>query len=147
MDYQALATEIETGPLAAELAATDSIGKVAILNDRRFTMPKSRFITARTLLAELGAEMGASILDKLETAATSISPLKWAMKFLQLDGGLDIGHAQTMTMIDELVTAEVLTAAEGTALKSLGMAPASRAEVIGLGTVTYSDVMIALAQG
>lgn len=144
MDYQALATEITTGPLAAELTGKSDVEMAAILNDQRFTRVASRFVTARTILAELGAVQGATVLDKLEAAAAVSSPVKWMMRFLQTDGGVDIGHPQTSAAIDGLVAGEILTASEGAALQALAVVPASRAEILGLGTVTYSDVSRAL---
>lgn len=111
---------------------------VDLLNARSETMVKTRMITGRAILAECGVH-GPAILDKLEAAAASNSAVKWAVTFLKQDAGIDIGHPATRAMIDQM-TGAVFTAAEAAALKALASQPASRAEVIGLGVVTYKDV-------
>jgi hypothetical protein len=137
MDYVALKQEIVSGNLAAELLGKSDDEMAAILNDKRFTMVKERFITARTLLAEL--PNGAELLDKLEVLAPMVSAVKWALKFLQTEGGIDIGHPSTQVQIDALVAGSALTVAEGAALKGLAVSAASRAEIVGLGNVSSSD--------
>lgn len=103
---------------------------------------RSRFINARTVLAELGPE-GAAILDKLETASTSISSVRWAMSFIKQDSGIDVGHLGTQSMINLLVNGGILTADEGGAVKALALQPITRCEanVAGwIGPVTYQQV-------
>lgn len=148
MNYAGLKDEISNGPLAAECAAegTDE-GIAALLNRADTQHAVETWINARTLLAELGASMGATILDKLEAAAGQSSPVKWMMKFLCTDTGIDIGHPNTQGQIDTLVTAGVLTEAEGTALKNMAVKECSRAQIVGLGTVSPGDVSIALRGG
>lgn len=148
MDYIALRSEIITDPAVVGYAPylPAATGMVAqLLNDRRYSMIKSRFVTARTVLAECGPTAGSAILDKLDAAKASSSALKWAMGFLSQDSGLDIGHPTSQAMVDQLVTAGVLTASEGSAVKNLALQPASRAEVLGLGHVNEVDVIRALA--
>lgn len=140
MDYAALKTEIDTGPLATECVGQSDDNIAAILNDPRYTATKERYVTARTVLAELGATSGAAILDKLEAAATQSSPVKWMLKFLTQDSGLDVGQTETQECIDALALAGVLTTDEATALKSMALLPTSRAEILGFGTVSYNDV-------
>jgi hypothetical protein len=145
MDYAALKAEIEADPLVKGYAdhLLDSPGLVVdLLNAQTETMVKLRMVTARTLLAECAA--GPAILDKLEAAGASNSAVKWAVRFLGNDGGLDVGHPMTQKMIDQL-TGPVLTAEEGATLKALAKQPASRAEVLGLGSVSLIDVMRALS--
>ena len=143
MDYQALKNEIETGPLAGELTGLTDVGITSLLNAPRYTAVAERFITARTILNECGPVAGAAILDKLEAAAAMSSPLKWAMKFL-LSDGIDIGATSTRAQIDALAAAGVLTVDESKLLQDMALQPASRAEIAGLGVVTYSDVSRAL---
>lgn len=140
MDYAALKTEIETGPLATECAGQSDDAVAAILNDNRYTAIRERYVTTRTVLADLGATTGAAILDKLEAAATQSSPVKWMLKFLTQDSGLDVGQTETQGCIDALAIAGVLTTDEATALKSMALLPTSRAEILGFGTVSYNDV-------
>lgn len=140
MDYTALKTEIETGPLATECAGQSDDAVAAILNDQRYMATKERYVTARTVLAELGATAGAAILDKLEAASAQSSPVKWMLRFLTQDSGLDVGQTETQGCIDALAIAGVLTADEATALKSMALMPTSRAEILGFGPVSYNDV-------
>ena len=140
MDYAALKTEIETGPLATECAGQSDDTVAAILNDKRYTATGERYVTARTVLAELGATTGAAILDKLEAASAQSSPVKWMLKFLTQDSGLDVGQTETQGCIDALAIAGVLTDDEAAALKSLALLPTSRAEILGFGSVSYNDI-------
>lgn len=145
MNYQLLSHEIAAGPLADELAEKTDTEMAAILNDQRFSTVRERFITARTILAELGPEIGAGVLDKMEAASANISALKWAMRFLIGETGIDIGHAGTRSQIEAMAAGGVIATDEAAALLNMAVAPASRAEIIGLGTVTYSDVSRAIS--
>ena len=142
MNLAALHTELTTDPLAlgyAKFLPGDPVHAAALLNDPRFTKIKTRFVTARTVLAEVAG--GAALLDKLQSIGATQSAVKYAMTFLNQEGGIDIGNAATQGMVDQLVAGAALTAAEGTALKNLALQPASRAEVLGLGTVTANDIV------
>jgi hypothetical protein len=108
---------------------------VDLLNAKTETMYKSRLVTGRTILAECGA-FGPGILSALDAASVNNEAVKWAVKFLGNDGGLDVGHTVTHATIDQLVNATVLTAEQGQALKDMSLQPASRAEVLGLSMVT-----------
>lgn len=127
---------------------SDAPGQVVnLLNQPTFTMVKSRFITARTILAELGIA-GAIILEKLSGFValdpTTLPPeaqalrvaTKWAMRFIESEGlGIDIGHPNTVAILDGLQAAGVLTIDEANAAKGLAIQPASRLEVlVGEGT-------------
>lgn len=140
MDYASLRTEIDTGPLATECAGQSDDAVAAILNDKRFAATGERYVTARTVLAELGATTGAAILDKLDAAATQSSPVKWMLKFLTQDSGLDVGQTETQGCIDAMALDGVLTADEAMALKNMALLPTSRAEILGFGPVSYNDV-------
>lgn len=141
MDYALLKNEILNGPLAGEFVDKSDDEIAAILNSPRYPMIQSRFVTARTLLAEL--TNGAALLDKLTAIATQVSAVKWAMKFLESEGGIDIGHPSTQAQIDALVTGKALTIAEGEELKSLAITNVSRAEIVGLENVSYDGVSLA----
>jgi len=113
---------------------------VNLLNELVYQKHKTRFITARTVLAEVVG--GADILDKLELAAQTNSAVKWAMRFITTDG-IDIGYPVTQQLLDSLV-GSTLTQSECDALKSLALQPASRAEVLNIKYVTEADVITAL---
>jgi hypothetical protein len=112
-----------------------------MLNATNYSMPKTKFINARGLLAEHGMT-GAQILDKLEMAAASNSLIKWAMRFITTDG-IDVGHPTTRALLDQLV-GTILTQAECDLLKNMAVQPASRAEVLGLDYVQEHNVRAAL---
>lgn len=141
-----LKAEIETGPLAAELAPFVVSGNdaaiAAVLNERRGgTMLRSRLVSARAVLGEYpgGPQAAAVVLDKLEAAAASVPAVKWVMSFLKADG-VDIGSPATQGMLDQLAAGGLITADEATKLKSLGYAQASRAEIAFGQTVSPTDV-------
>lgn len=144
-----LKTEIETGPLAAELApfiAAGNDGAIAgVLNEHRgSTKLLSRLVSARAVLGEYpgGPMAGAAVLDKLEAASGTISAVKWVMSYLKSDG-IDIGSPATQGMLDQLAASGVITSDEATKLKSLGLVPASRADILDA-TITHIDVAKAL---
>ena len=141
-----LQSELQTDPLNRGYAAflPDAPGVLAdMMNARIYTMVKERFVTARAVLAAHGTA-GAAVLDKLEAASSGNAAVKWAMKFVSQDSGIDVGHSNTRTLLDAMVPA-VLTQAEADMLKDMAIQPASRAEVLGLGYVFAHDVQAALA--
>lgn len=146
-----LKTEIQTGPLAAELAphvtAGDHIAIAGVLNRPDYgTIVYQRMVNFRTVMAEIDPVTGASILDKLEAAASTVSAIKWALYGIKSDTGIDVGHPATRAQIDALVAGGVLTSTEGAQLKSLAERMGSRAEALwGAGTViTHEQVAEAL---
>lgn len=141
MNYAALKSEVQTDALAIGYSAylPASPGYVAdLLNAQKYSMVKSRFVTARTVLSEILG--GAALLDKLQAISSSVSAVKYALTFLNQDSGIDIGNSATQGMVDQLVAGGALTAAEGTSLKNMAIQPASRAEVLGFGRVNESDL-------
>ena len=112
---------------------------------------QSRFVTARTVLNECAG--GGAILDTLEKASLVVvaapmtvelqASIKWALKFLAQDSGIDVGNTATQGLIDACVTVGVLSATQGTSLKAMGMLPCSRAQTLGLGIVVESDLRAA----
>lgn len=134
MDYMILKNEL----LQPQYAGLSDNEAADLLNAPVHRSVKSTFITARSILAY--TPNGADILDKLERAAGMVSAVKWAMKFIESDSGIDIGHPATRAQVDALVAAGGLTADEGESLKALGLQPTSRAELIGLPPVSINDV-------
>jgi hypothetical protein len=122
---------------AAAVAARDITQIAQIVSNGR-TATQSRYVTARTILAECSG--GGAILDKLNTASNNsalpyASTVAWAMNFLKQDSGLDVGNQVTQGLIDQLVLDGQLDAAQGSALKQLAVLPAP---------VSQSDVAEAL---
>lgn len=147
MDYTVLKTELNTDPQGLGYAALlpSATGRIAeILNEVSAvnTEVSTRMVTARAILAECAS--GATILDKLEAAGTVNSAVKWAVKFLGQDAGIDVGHSATRAMIDALVVATVLTESEANQLKNMAVVHTSRARALGLGRVDSTDIQRAL---
>lgn len=151
MNYQLLKQEIVDDPLSQGYSAflPDSTGWVAnMLNERKFQAVKTRMVTARGIMASygIGPTQGALFLDKLESLSANIPALKWAMKFLQQETGLDVGEPATQTMLTSLIGVGGITQAEVDGVKAMAIQPASRAEVL-FGSdivVTEHDVIKAM---
>lgn len=142
-----LSDELTNDPLLRGYAQhiPDSPGVLAgMMNSLDYTMVKMRFVTARAVLAEHGSA-GAVVLDKIEVAGASDSAVKWAMKFVTSEPGIDVGHPTTRSLLNGMVPA-VLTQAEADMLLNMAVQPASRAEVLGIGYVTAADIQAALGQ-
>ena len=151
MNYQLLKQEIVDDPLSQGYSAflPDSTGWVAnMLNERKFQAVKTRMVTARGIMASygIGPTQGALFLDKLESLSANIPALKWAMKFLQQETGLDVGEPATQIMLTSLIGVGGITQAEVDGVKAMATQPASRAEVL-FGSdviVTEHDVIKAM---
>lgn len=149
----ALSGEIANDPTGVGYAAMLPArpGHVAeSLNALTTTKVKTKQVTARALLAELDPAVAATFLETLEAVSLSQSPVapvvKWGLKFITSEPGIDIGHPHTIALIDALVAAQVLSGQIADAVKGLASQPASRAEVL-LGdgvVVTFADVLAAV---
>lgn len=106
---------------AATVAARDLDAIAAMVSEGR-TAVQSRFVTARTIQAEIDG--GAAILKKFEAAQAGIPDLEYALVFLKQDSGYDFGNPKAQAMADALATNGVITQAEADALKSLAVLPA-----------------------
>lgn len=124
------------------IASNNDQGVADLLNNRVFSVTASRMITARGILSDYpgGPAAAATVLDKLEAAAPSIPALKWALSFLKTTEGLDIGHAATQGMIDQLALLETITADEAGKLKGLATTLKSRSEILFGRQSTANDV-------
>lgn len=151
MNYQLLKQEIVDDPLSQGYSAflPDSTGWVAnMLNERKFQAAKTRMVTARGIMASygIGPTQGALFLDKLESLSANIPAVKWAMKFLQQETGIDVGESATQIMLTSLIGVGGITQAEVDGVKAMAIQPASRAEVL-FGSdviVTEHDVIKAM---
>lgn len=157
-----LRDELVNDPLARGYSTLlpDQPGVVAdSLNRRDRTAVRSRIVTARTVIAEIGPS-GAVALWKLRAFGLQAQALQggdpqafalavcvwWAVEFLTGEG-VDVGHVQAQQLIAACVGAGVLTASEADALKALAVQPVSRADELGLSPVTDLAVMEAFADG
>lgn len=161
MDYAALRAEILGGPHAVECAphvvnfdAPKTPG--AYLKDQAIAdilnaapggkVYRSRFITARAMLAELDPVDAAALLDKLEALAGAHSAVKWAMRYITTDG-IDIGHPSTIAMLQFLIGPGGLTQDEVATLTDMAAEDVGRGALLFGAPVTAADVSIALRGG
>ena len=146
-----LKTELQTDPTGRGYAPhiPHAPGTLAaLLNVQSATMAKTLMITARGIMASygLGPTAGAAFLDKLDALAANVPAIKWAMKFLQTEAGIDVGEPATQLMLTSLIGVGGITQAEVDGVKAMALQPASRAEVLlGAGSqITEADVRAAL---
>jgi hypothetical protein len=135
MDYQTLATELAEPAYASHLP--DGTPEIcALLNAISADMVKSKFVSARTILAEVGAS-GAVTLNKLKAFANSTpsetpevaalqAAVQWAMSYMVGETGVDVGHNSTRNMLDALHTLGVID--EGERIYGDGVNIAARLE-------------------
>lgn len=145
MDYAALRDELQSDPEGVGYAAhlPDAPGMVVeLLNKPQFLMPKTYMVTARGVISGkgLGASAGAAFLDKLGTLIPAVSEVKWAMRFMEGEQGIDVGDPETQAMLSNLIGVAGITQAEIDGIKAMALQPASRAEVLfGANTVITID--------
>lgn len=151
VDLAALKTELQDDPAARVYAphVPAAPGALAdLLNAQSDSMAKERMVTARGIMASygLGPTAGAAFLDKMEALSASVPAIKWAMKFLQTEAGIDVGEPATQSMLTSLIGVGGITQPEVDGIKAMALQPASRAEVLfGVGTrIGEADVRAAL---
>lgn len=135
MDKAALAAEINNDPAGIGYAdyVTESPGRIAdMMNARTQQMHKPRMVTARGIMASygLGPTAGAAFLDKLQSLSATVPAIRWAMKFLESEAGIDVGESATQLMIASLVSVGGISQQEVDAIKAMALQPAIRAEVV-----------------
>ena len=131
VDYKKLKDELTVDPLTrgySGMSDQQVVDSLTLTVDRPVVNDMN--VGSLGIMREIGPTLGATILDKLEAAATVDSRLKWFMKELNTNG-VDIGNAVTRATIDDLVTNSVITAAEGASLKGIPEKTVSRAEELG----------------
>lgn len=135
MDYGALKTLLAQEPYASlsDEEAADA------LNAKTVTVAYSRFVSYRTLMAELPTTDYRTMRATFQTAAESDVLLADADAAMSAEaGGLDFGHATARAMIDTLFAADLAAT-----LKALAEHLVSPAEAAGIGAVQIPDVEIA----
>jgi len=143
-----LQNEITTDPLERGYADMSDAEVAASLNAEDITTTYERFVTYRTLMAEIGATEAATIRAKIMGAMEAQPPLALAHDMLscyETGGGIDFGHDGTRAFLDQMEAAELFTAEEVAACKSLGERLISRAFELGLGAV--KEGYVARARG
>ena len=140
-----LRSELRTDPAGVGYAPylPDVGGNVErLINDKAWPMAKARFVTARTILAEL--DEGGAILAALDQVAKQNVTVRYAVTFLSQDSGIDVGNPRTAMLIDGLAAAGALTPSQATALKGMAVSLGSRAEALGCDYVGHAEIMGAL---
>jgi hypothetical protein len=102
----ALRDEILSRPDCADALARRDCGELAALLSVGRTKVIDYSIGYGTVLEVLGAEAGAAFLDGLTDLAAASSPVKWALKLLDL-GELNIGSPATQAQLDALAAGGV----------------------------------------
>jgi hypothetical protein len=145
MDLNRLATEIRTDPVGLGYSGGTHQQAADLLNAPTFSVPCSRRINERDLLAEWGDPAHAEVfLQKLESLSESNPVIRRTLRWFTPDQeGIDAGHPTTRAMLDTLVGQAGITQAEVNRFKAMAMRSASRAEVLGIGPVTDGDVQAA----
>ncbi|RMH12115.1 MAG: hypothetical protein D6698_15585 [Gammaproteobacteria bacterium] len=140
MNYQDLKNEIVNDPLGLGYSTMTDAEVASALNNTPANQVVQTFANAKTVLATLGANAGATFLDALEAASASNSAVKWALMFIKSVDGIDVGNTETRNMLDQLAAANVLDPASVATIKALAEKTVSRAEYLGLGFVKPGDV-------
>lgn len=143
-----------TPALASQPRTPDGAFAIAeALNAPGGTAPRERFVSARTVLAEVGPA-GAVILDKLQAFTDGPKPgnpavqsahaaARWTIRYVMSADGIDVGHPRTREMLDAMASAGIVTQAEADSIKALALQPRTVAEGLlapWTGRVTYQDV-------
>lgn len=131
--------------LIAEQSGTDA-EVVAWCNTQSITVTRERFVTTRTLMAELGPVAADAILTKLETAAEQMPLVNRTLLMLRpSEGGIDVALPAVVAQLNALVP-EVLTQAEADSVSALAHELVSPANNAGLPLITEGDVQFARTQ-
>lgn len=150
IDITALNSELTNDPAGigyAQYLSTGETGRLqALINKPQFPSVKTRMVTARGIMAGygLGPVVGAGFLDKLNVLSASVPAIKWAMKFLELEAGIDIGEGATRAMLDSLVGVNGITQAEVDGIKAMAVGQVSRAMVLGVDYIDEKTIIKAL---
>ena len=131
MDYPKLKKEL-TDAGYTELSDADA---AAALNALAVPVLSPRWISARTIISELGTTVGGTILNKIKAAGEGNFVLglvyNWLINPVGEYPGIEVGTQAVHDMIDEFVPG-VLNASEADAVKTLGIVMISRATELGL---------------
>lgn len=147
MNIERLRAELASDPLGRGYAQMSAAAAAARMNLADRVTVEERFVNERTIVSSYANPAdGEAVLQALEAAAQANAIVARAMKWMSPDQqGIDVGHAGTRAVLDALVGAGVLTAAQATHLKGLAERTVGRAEELGLGVVYEGHVVKARA--
>lgn len=110
---------------------------VDLLNAKSELLNQERWVTSLTIMAELGVAMYRSILTKLDAIAVADVAVRDFVARLRSVSGADIGHVNTLDMIDQLAALQDgFTTEEAAALKDMSLLPASSMDTLELPPAT-----------
>ncbi len=134
--YSILTDELRNDPLGVGYANMTDQQVAASLNEPRFSVPTTRFITWRAIAAVLDDDEYAAVKAALNQLANLSPKVADMIPFLSqatgddgTGGGIDFGNAGVRAMIQALPGVSEATKQK---LLALGERPASRAEILGL---------------
>ena len=143
MNYVALKSEVQTDPLVLYTGLLPaSPGRVVdALNAKTFTAAKA--ITAKTALTWAAQGPYSAIVDASNNLTHACRASCLVVRDT-LTAGLDVGmdDPKIQAMFNAWVPS-IITVAQHDALVAISMQPASRAEILGFGTVAMSDLQAA----
>ena len=134
--YAVLTDELRNDPLGIGYANMTDEAVAASLNEPRYRVPTTRFITWRAIAAVLDDDEYAAVKSALNQLAQASPKVADMIPFLSqatgddgTGGGIDFGNAGVRAMIQALPGIGEETKRK---LLALGERPASRAEILGL---------------
>lgn len=145
---QSLKQEVQQDPKQLGYAALlpNQPGRVVeLLNNQGLgdTKYATKLIGIANVLAALGPETGAQVLNQLEALKAANPVIKWAWYLLESDK-LDVGSATTQQQLDMLVAAGALAGEHAQKLKDLSKVACSRAQLVVGTQVTEEDLRKAM---
>lgn len=145
MDYAALTSELTNDPESIGYAGLDDMAIADLLNAPRVSVPQEFYLNARRLYAVCGQASAKALLTAVKAQDEHLYAMIMQVGDTSgLSGGVDVSLPETQGTLEVFVGAGLITAEHAATLKALGSRLASRAEVLGLGSVHHSDVARAL---
>lgn len=132
MDLQLLAAELAK-PAYSEMNDQEAADALNALTVAR---PIQRFVSIRTMYADIGPETTETIVAKLTAAAATNPVIARVLSWMApAEGGIDMGNSVTRAQVVGLCTAGLFTTAERDALLGMGEEIISIADSIGVGGI------------
>jgi hypothetical protein len=134
VDYSILKTELTTDPLGRGYATMSDAEIAASLNAADRTIVKLCMVQYRTMMADIGVDATRAIMTAMAAAGQTDTVVALVDLWLKdpKSEGVDMGHANTREVIDDLVTAGSITSAQAAAVKAMAEDTVSRATELGM---------------
>jgi hypothetical protein len=137
VDYSILKTELTADPLGRGYATMSDAEAAASLNTANRALVSLKMVQYRTMMADIGVEATRAIMTAMAAAGQTDTVVALVDLWLKdpKSEGVDMGHANTRAVIDDLVTAGSITAAQAAGVKAMAESTVSRATELGLPTI------------